>query len=417
MKVTPLTARDIFDDAAAEFELRIADEVNRERIRREAHRRLRAEERGTSEPPAFESLRAYLSRPAEPIRYRIAELQPLNARVMLAAQFKTGKTTMRDNVVKSLVDHLPLLGTYDVMPLAGSVAILDFEMSATQLSAWLRDQGIVNDDRVVLVSMRGRAASFDIIDPDIRAEWAGRLRACGCAYAVLDCLRPVLDALGLDEHKDAGRFLVAYDALLAEAGISESLVVHHMGHNGERSRGDSRLRDWPDVEWRMVRQDDDPASPRYFTAYGRDVDVHESQIEYDATTRRLSLVGGSRRDVGNRDVLAAVASVIGDGEMSRRAIKDALKESEHSRAAIEAAIDFGARTGALARRDGPKNASLYRVSVPVFGSVPPVSRNSASECPAPIGGGTLGHTIGTLQCPDSVCAFDPSAAFSTDGAR
>ena len=28
----------------------------------------------------------------------------------------------------------------------------------------------------------------------------------------------MLDALGLDEHREAGRFLVAFDALLAEAG-------------------------------------------------------------------------------------------------------------------------------------------------------------------------------------------------------
>lgn len=82
----------------------------------------------------------------------------------------------------------------------------------------------------------------------------------------LDCLRPVLDSLGLDENHDTGRVLVALDELAASAGVGEFALIHHMGHAGERSRGDSRLRDWPDAELRIVRADDDPASPRFFTA-------------------------------------------------------------------------------------------------------------------------------------------------------
>jgi hypothetical protein len=77
---------------------------------------------------------------------------------------------------------------------------------------------------------------------------------------------------------------VAIDELLLEAGIDEALVVHHMGHSGERARGDSRLRDWPDVEWRLMRQDDDPASPRFLTAYGRDIDVPERRSQPSLTS-------------------------------------------------------------------------------------------------------------------------------------
>ena len=47
-----------------------------------------------------------------------------------------------------------------------------------------------------------------------------------------------------------------------------------MGHTGERSRGDSRLIDWPDAGWRLVKdaEDDDDQHVRrvYFTALGRD---------------------------------------------------------------------------------------------------------------------------------------------------
>ena len=180
------------------------------------------------------------------------------------------------NAIRSLVDDEPFLGRYAVEPVQGAVVLLDFEMSGGQLDSWLGDQRIRHDDRVVVIPLRGRAATFDILDKDVRASWARRLRAHRAVYVVLDCVRPIMDALALDEHRDAGQLLVAFDALLAESGVSEALVVHRMGHTGGRSRGDSRLRDWPDVEWRLLRRDDEPSAPRFITAYGRDVDVPET---------------------------------------------------------------------------------------------------------------------------------------------
>jgi hypothetical protein len=112
---------------------------------------------------------------------------------------------------------------------------------------------------------------------------------------ILDCLRPVLDALGLSEDKDAGRFLNAgFDPLLREAGRPDGMVIHHMGHHGERARGDSSMLGWGD-QWYMVRKNDDPASARYFKAYGRDINVPESELSYEVNTRHLAITGGGSR--------------------------------------------------------------------------------------------------------------------------
>jgi hypothetical protein len=53
-----------------------------------------------------------------------------------------------------------------------------------------------------------------------------------------------------------------------------------MGHGQERSRGDSRLLDWPDVNWKIVKEsqsetdpDEAPGDRRFFSALGRDVNV------------------------------------------------------------------------------------------------------------------------------------------------
>ena len=62
-----------------------------------------------------------------------------------------------------------------------------------------------------------------------------------------------------------GAYSRHFDELLSEARIGEGVFVHHMGHYGERARGDSRLRDWPDGEWRLVRQAEGPTAPRFIT--------------------------------------------------------------------------------------------------------------------------------------------------------
>ncbi len=356
-----------------------------------------------SQLPTFSTLQTLLDQPDEPITWRLGGVQPSGSRVVMAAQYKTGKTTVIRNVVGSLADVVPLFGAFAVTPLAGAIVVLDFEMSARQLKAWYRAGRICHADRVVLLSMRGRVSDFNILDPIVRRRWADRLRDCGASYLVVDCLRPILDALGLDEHREAGRLLVALDALLAEASIPDCLVAHHMGHSGERSRGDSRIRDWPDVEWQLVRKTEDAGSPRFFRAFGRDVDVAEGQLTWDADTRRLTLIGGSRKDAQVDKVLADVLDVLDrqSQPMSGRAIKTALADA-HARDVIDDALRSGRTTGALQSEPGRQGAILYRK-----GQASGVS----GECP----------TDGVSKCPVSFIETghrtleSGSASVRTDG--
>ena len=333
------------------------------RIRNEARRAVAAEEQGAVMVPEAITLRELLAEPDASTPMRIVDCQPKDSRVILAAQFKAGKTTLVANLIRSLRDGDPFLGKYAVARVEGTIALLDFEMSKEQLKRWYREQRIANDDRVIVFSMRGRAASFNLLDPQVRAEWAVRLRARGVTYLVIDCLRPILDALGLDEHHDAGAFLVPLDALLADAGIPDALVVHHMGHTEDRSRGDSRLRDWSDVEWRLLRKDDDPASVRFFTAYGRDVDLKEQQLGYDAEARQVTVVGGTRRDAKIEEALPVVLEFIISAATppSRAVILKGLSGSEHTKNILIAAIKMGIERGQIVTKKGPRKSQLHFV--------------------------------------------------------
>jgi hypothetical protein len=344
---------------------RVVEELDRLRIRETARRLHSTETRPPTALPEILTLSERLKRPQAPAEWRIEGWQPANSRVVLTAQYKAGKTTLTGNLARSLVDGAWWLDSAPTVPVERTVTILDFEMSERQIDEWLSDQGIKNTDKVVIVPLRGKASAFDILDPVVRSEWAHRLRGVQTEYCIFDCLRPVMDALGLDEHRDAGQFLVAFDTLLDEANVPDALMVHHMGHSGERARGDSRIRDWPDVEWRLIRQDDEPSSPRFITAFGRDVDIYESGLKYDEATRHLRLVKGSRKDAAARDAIPDVVAWVGDAleplsgyqvEQIRKA-----KMSPHSEKAVRDALVHAHLDGLLLATPAPRNATKYSV--------------------------------------------------------
>lgn len=349
------------DHAQRIFEREVKAEARKLRAREEAHRIVRRERLDQGERPRIKIGTDFLAEPDPLTTYRIDRLWPSGGRILLVAQFKAGKSTTIANLIRSLVDAEPFLGRFTVTRQARRVVLIDNEIDEDMLRRWLRDQGIQRDDLFATLSLRGRLSTFDILDPEVRAEWAADLRAVDADVVIFDCLRPVLDALGLDENRETGRFLTAFDELLGEAGVKDGVVVHHMGHQGERSRGDSRLRDWPDVEWRLVREEEDPASPRYFSAYGRDVDVPESALTFEATTRHLTIADGNRKEAKGRQTLPAVLDVIGahpDG-VSGRKIEEALTEAGESRQDIRQALKLAIRDQMVITFAGPRRATLH----------------------------------------------------------
>jgi hypothetical protein len=295
-----------------DFDKAVEDGLFRARVHEEVRRRLRPP---IVAPPVC-SLTELLAQPDTEATYRIQDVHPANGRTILSGPYKAGKTILLENLIRSLTDRIPFLGRFPVNMPAEHLVLIDNELSEHTLRRWLRNCGIYNAHAVAdVVSLRGRVGAFDLLDDRCRASWARRLCDVGCDFLILDCLRPVLDALGLDENHDAGKFSVAFDALLAEAGIADAVMAHHMGHAGERSRGDSRLQDWPDAMWRMVRENaEQPDSPRYFSAYGRDVDVAEGRLDFDPQTRRMTYSAVSRQAArqraDDREVLDEVIEIL-----------------------------------------------------------------------------------------------------------
>lgn len=358
------------------------------RVRQEAKRRLDAEENPPALLPPVKSLDALLAEPDEPSRFRIDNLAPLGGKVMVSAQYKAGKTTMVTNLLRALADNTPFLGSFDITTPAERLVLVDDELGENMLRLWLREQGIGNTAAVVdTVALRGKLSSFNPMDDRNRDQWATRWRDLGVDYLVLDCLRPVLDAHGLDENHDAGTFLVAFDALLEEAGIKDSLTVHHMGHANERSRGDSRLQDWPDAIWKMMRESEEPDSARYFSAFGRDVKVPEGRLSYDEHTRRLTYANGTRTDArldkARADVIELLVAAQAKGAKPNGTAIENTLVPPHNQKSLRQAVAALVRAGVVAVDDGPRNSKLHYIAHPCAQCRLPVvtGRERHESCP------------------------------------
>jgi RecA-family ATPase len=238
--------------------------------------------------------------------YRVAELWPTGGTALLAAYRKVGKSSLVQNLIYSLASGSPFLNS-TVTPLEPDEAIvhLNLEVSERTQQHYMHYFGAW--DNVYLYNLRGQAGKFNILSDAIRSRIAGRLADYHTTVLVIDPLGPLLRAFGLDENKNSadggGAIVEALNELGVEAGISETLLVHHTGHGSQwRARGSSVFGDAPDVLWnyrlgrhKMEEADDDERekidpNARYFSATGRlDKDWEERRVFFDDRSHKLSL--------------------------------------------------------------------------------------------------------------------------------
>jgi hypothetical protein len=326
---------------------KVAEQLEKLEIAAEAKRLFNAKHQPRAGAPVPMSLSELLALPDEPIRYRVDGLLGVGGRILLAAAQKAGKTTLMGNLLRCLVDGGEFLGRHTVEPVEGSVVLLDTELPQRTLKEWLGRQHIRNEKQVIVLSLRDRVTSFDLTDPAVLARWVELLGPLDPGFVILDCLRPVLDAAGLDEKNEAGRFLVPFGEMLGRLGVEEACLVQHMGHTGERARGDSGLLGWADANWKIVRKDgEDDHSARFFSAFGRDVDVPECELGFNSMTGELRAIGGNRKDAAARSAIGVVLDLLREQPgLTGRGVETGLAESDFRRDDIRRALKLAVSEG------------------------------------------------------------------------
>lgn len=280
-------------------EAAVEKEIERLAIHDDARRTLDAKS-AAGVFPGFEglSLRDALAVPRVQVPSLIEGLQKRGHKATLVAPFKTGKTTFVGNVIRSLVDTVPLLDRFEVPPLDGNVVVFDYELTRDDALEMYDTLNIHNSQRVHVESLRGTGFS---LANDHHAELARDfLKSREAAYWVLDPFGRAMRGFGEENSNDDVRgFLMKLDEIVAESGVQGVLLPVHTGRaladvGAERARGASVLDDDPDVRWILTRNSD---QMRFFRAEGRSgIDVPEFALQYDPTSSRLSATTTTRQE-------------------------------------------------------------------------------------------------------------------------
>jgi hypothetical protein len=309
-----------------------AQEMHHQRIRRAVKKALDNEEAmaGFRWPESRPTVRAELALPDNPTIYTVHDLMPVGANVLLTAQFKAGKTTMVDHLMRCLADKEPFLGHYDVANLAGRVAAWNYEVDEGQYRRWLRELNIANDDRATILNLRGYRIPFTV--PHVEDKIVAWLKDHDVQVWIIDPFARAFLGSGDSENDNTqvGEFLEAIDVIKVRAGVSDVVMPVHTGRadmeaGAEHARGATRLDDWADVRWIYTT---DESGSRYFRASGRDVEQPEGRVDYIAASRRLVIDHGRGRGQEKEDRIGAliVALVEQQPGISYKRLRDGIRD-------------------------------------------------------------------------------------------
>jgi hypothetical protein len=357
---------------AATFDSLVAKEAVKIRVREAARALVDAGNRPPAEPFDAGTLRDMLARPRPP-QARVGGLIPWESSTLIPAQRKTGKTTLLLNLSRSLLTGEPFLGTFEVRPVDGLVAFLNYEVSGDTITQWADEAGL-DPDRFFIVNLRGRRNP--LVDLEDRSRFAELLRQRGTESLLVDPFGRAYTGKSQNDSAEVGGWLIELDRFTRTGvGARDLILTTHAGWNQERTRGSSALEDWADSIITMTRDDSkDGDGERYIRAIGRDVDLEEDQLIYDPTTRTLTLAGvGSRKaaraaqrnDELDKAVLKIVTETAG---LNTTQIGDKAREAGigFQRGDISHAAGRLVDSGHLRMEPGPNNAKKYYLTENLF---------------------------------------------------
>lgn len=291
------------DEDAQRRALLFAHELETQRIKRDVRQHLQSEEiLATFRTPSFTlSAREELQQPDEETQWLVNQLFPTGANILLTAAYKSGKTTMVNNLVKSLVDDEPFLNRYGVDEHTGRVTIFNYEVEPRQYRQWLREMNIQNLDKITLVHLRG--LRMPLLAEHVEEKIVEILQQAQTQTWILDPFARAFVGSGEENsNSDVGRFLDTLDVIKSKAGVSNLVMPAHTGraqeHGIERARGATRLDDHADVRWILTKHE---SGDRFFSASGRDVELEEQLLTFDEDTRKMSIGKATTRKAHTRE--------------------------------------------------------------------------------------------------------------------
>lgn len=271
--------------SAEDFESAVAERLLSLRVSQEAQARLHATEFA---PPALATTFAeVLALPEPQISWTVEQLAEHGHNVLLAAQFKAGKTTLLLNLVRAMVDDVPFLGRFNCQ-LEGRACYLNCELTEADAQRWIKDLQFANPERALLVGLRGQPNPLASVQGQ---RWlVDFLKRHNVSTLIVDTFRASYFGDSHNDNAQVARYTALLDSVKAEANVSMLVLSHHFGRKEhepgqEHGQGAVELDNWADMRWLLTLGGDS----RFLAATGRTDGIPESRLNFDRATRRLVL--------------------------------------------------------------------------------------------------------------------------------
>jgi hypothetical protein len=308
--------REQADIAAKAQDLWIVDQAREVVKRRKADLVLRI-------PPTTFSGVEYMAQPDPVNIWAVEDLLPFGGNATITATYKSGKTTIVGDLIKTLADNdgRRFMEKFAVTPLTPGerVGLFNYELDSANQRRWLRKTGIRNEDAFAVWDLRGyRMPMNSQIVQERCIQW---LRERNVKWWVIDPFARAFVGSGAENsNEDVGLFLDTIDFIKQEAGVDQCIMPLHTGREVfdeglERGRGAVRLDDWPDSRWIYFKEPKDEKR-RFFRAENRENDVEEEQVTYDPVTHLLRMAGPSRASL-RRNEASTKKAVVAEAKQSQ----------------------------------------------------------------------------------------------------
>lgn len=349
------------------FEQEVEAQAHRYRVSAEARRVVAVEEAGREYPAPTNDddglLSSLLALPRRNEVQRIEGLMGMPHNAVVAAQYKTGKTTTGAAVVKAALDGLPFLDRKVTMG-DGTVLWVNGEMDRDDFLDYLRPTGIARADRLLIRNMRGRR--MNLLNDHVAEQFVDYLRANAVEWWWMDSWRVLCAWAGVNENRneDVERLTARIDAIKHEANVPTFTALAHTGRSqvedgAEHARGATALDDWQDARWVLTKAGQD----RFLYVEGRGVMLPETKLVFDPATHLLSLGEGNRRQARTDSGIEAVREFVASNPGCKAGdLYDHLKGQGITQRTEQVAVkDRAVRAGLVHEKPGRGNSKVFNL--------------------------------------------------------
>jgi hypothetical protein len=268
---------------------------------------LRAEQ--DVKPLQIQTMSQDLAEEREPQVWTIESLHARGGNTLLSAQAKVGKTTLMENLARSLLDDEPFLGEFKVFFPERRVLYLNYEVIRDRFEQWVRQIGLEDTDRLIALHLRG--LGWDLTLPDVQRQLIAACLTHDVGLMIVDPLEEAytpLKASG-DPNPHLRTVFKELNRIKHEGRVDDLFVIDHAGHeHGDRPAGGFSKMAIPDNLWSLTK---DRTGIRHFSAQGRDSTIEgRYTLDFDRSTLRLRTAERAARDIDAQPLTPADHALI-----------------------------------------------------------------------------------------------------------